>query len=160
MSWLRQLVAGFVPWRLDPKIVHVGFMVDRVALGWVFLWIFWFSHQHHSTNALYLFICYWCCITLVIDSVIKKHLKKPMLHSFFSTEWVLALWKSKRKFLPQHLSTTLWCTQYTGKWRAVIIIIIIIIFIASIRFTNKTLDTSAYVICNLAAHTGISLISV
>jgi hypothetical protein len=37
MSWLRQLVGGFVPWRLDPKIVHVGFMVDRVALGWVFL---------------------------------------------------------------------------------------------------------------------------
>jgi hypothetical protein len=34
-SWLKQLVAGLSPWRLwfAPRSVHVGFVVDKVALG-------------------------------------------------------------------------------------------------------------------------------
>jgi hypothetical protein len=45
MPWLRQLVAGLSPWR--PGIVlgsvHVGFVVDKVALGQVFSQVLWFS---------------------------------------------------------------------------------------------------------------------
>ena len=38
MPWLRRLVAGFSPRRpgLDAGSVHVGFVVDKVALGQVF----------------------------------------------------------------------------------------------------------------------------
>jgi hypothetical protein len=41
VSWLRQLVAGFLPlWpRFNPRSGHVGFMSYEVALGWVFLQI-------------------------------------------------------------------------------------------------------------------------
>jgi hypothetical protein len=35
MPWLRQLVAGLSPQR--PGSVHVGFVLDEVALGQVFL---------------------------------------------------------------------------------------------------------------------------
>jgi hypothetical protein len=38
LPWLRQLVAGLLPRRpeFDPGSVHVGFVVDKVALGQVF----------------------------------------------------------------------------------------------------------------------------
>jgi hypothetical protein len=38
VPWLRRLVAGLSPRRprFDPGSVHVGFVVDRVALGQVF----------------------------------------------------------------------------------------------------------------------------
>jgi hypothetical protein len=38
VPWLRRLVAGLSPRRpgFDPGSVHVGFMVDKVALGQVF----------------------------------------------------------------------------------------------------------------------------
>jgi hypothetical protein len=38
VPWLRRLVAGLSPRRLgfDPGLVHVGFVVDKVALGQVF----------------------------------------------------------------------------------------------------------------------------
>jgi hypothetical protein len=38
VPWLRRLVAGLSPRRLgfDPGSVHVGFMVNKVALGQVF----------------------------------------------------------------------------------------------------------------------------
>jgi hypothetical protein len=38
MPWLRRLAAGLPPWRpgFDPGSVHVGFVVDKVALGQVF----------------------------------------------------------------------------------------------------------------------------
>jgi hypothetical protein len=35
VPWLRLLVAGLSPWR--PGSIHVGFAVDKVALGQVFL---------------------------------------------------------------------------------------------------------------------------
>jgi hypothetical protein len=39
VPWLRRLVAGIRPRRpgFDPGSVHVGFVVDKVALGQVFL---------------------------------------------------------------------------------------------------------------------------
>ena len=45
MQWLRRLVAGLSPQRpgFDPGSVHVGFMVDKVALGHVFLRVLRFS---------------------------------------------------------------------------------------------------------------------
>jgi hypothetical protein len=38
VPWLRQLVAGIPPRRpgFDPGSVHVGFVVDKVAVGQVF----------------------------------------------------------------------------------------------------------------------------
>ena len=47
VSWLRRLVAGLSPRRpgFDPGSVHVGFVVDKVALGQVF------PCQFHSTGA-------------------------------------------------------------------------------------------------------------
>lgn len=45
VPWFRRLVAGFPPRRLgfDPMSGHVGFVVDRVALGKVFSEHFEFS---------------------------------------------------------------------------------------------------------------------
>ena len=45
MPWLRPLVAGLSPRRpwFDPGSVHVEFMVDKVALGQVFLRVLRFS---------------------------------------------------------------------------------------------------------------------
>jgi hypothetical protein len=45
VPWLRQLVAGLSPRRpgLDPGSVHVGFVVDKVTLGQVFLRVLRFS---------------------------------------------------------------------------------------------------------------------
>jgi hypothetical protein len=39
MPWLRSLVAGLSPRRpgFAPGSIHVGFVVDKVALGQVFL---------------------------------------------------------------------------------------------------------------------------
>jgi hypothetical protein len=46
MSKLRQLVATFSPWRpgFMPRLVHTGFVVDKVALGQVFVRVLWFFH--------------------------------------------------------------------------------------------------------------------
>ena len=43
--WLRRLVAGLPPRRpgFDPGSVHVGFVVDKVALGQVFPRVLRFS---------------------------------------------------------------------------------------------------------------------
>jgi hypothetical protein len=45
VSWLRRLVAGLSPRRpeFDPESVHVGFVVDKVALGEVFPRVLHFS---------------------------------------------------------------------------------------------------------------------
>jgi hypothetical protein len=45
VPWLRRLVAGFSPRRsgFDPGSVHVEFVVDKVALGQVFLRVLRFS---------------------------------------------------------------------------------------------------------------------
>jgi hypothetical protein len=43
VPWLRQLVPGLSPPGFDPGSVHVGFVVDKVALGQVFPRVFRFS---------------------------------------------------------------------------------------------------------------------
>jgi len=44
MPWLRQFVAGLSLWRpvFDSRPVQVGFVVDRVALRQVSVWVLWF----------------------------------------------------------------------------------------------------------------------
>jgi hypothetical protein len=45
VPWLKQLVTGFSPQKpgFKPGSVHVGFVVEKVALGQVFLQVLWFS---------------------------------------------------------------------------------------------------------------------
>jgi hypothetical protein len=58
VPWHRYLVAGFSLWRpgFAPRAVHVGFVVDKMALQQVFLQVLQFSHQYHSTAAPYFII--------------------------------------------------------------------------------------------------------
>jgi hypothetical protein len=62
VPWLRRLVADLPQRRIvfEPGSVHVGFVVDKVALGQVFLWVLRFSsvsiiiqpglHTHTSSS--------------------------------------------------------------------------------------------------------------
>jgi hypothetical protein len=45
MPWLKRLVAGLSPQRpwFTPGSIHVGFVVDKLALGQVFLQVLQFS---------------------------------------------------------------------------------------------------------------------
>jgi hypothetical protein len=55
MSWLRRLVAGLSQRSpgFDLGLVHVGFVVDKVAMGRGFVRVIWFPCQYHSTVALH-----------------------------------------------------------------------------------------------------------
>ena len=53
----------------------MGFMVDKVALKWVFLNVLWFFYVTHSTHSFIQsvsqsFISHQCCIILTIVSVV------------------------------------------------------------------------------------------
>jgi hypothetical protein len=39
--------------RVRARVTHVGFVMDKVALGQVFLRVLWFSRQYHSIIALH-----------------------------------------------------------------------------------------------------------
>jgi hypothetical protein len=54
VPWLRLLVAGLSPQRpgFAPRSIHVGFVVDRVALGQVFLQVLRFSPVNISFHRL------------------------------------------------------------------------------------------------------------
>jgi hypothetical protein len=55
VPWLRRLVGGLSPWRpgFTPGSIHVGFVVDKVALAQVFLRVLrFFPCQYHSTVTL------------------------------------------------------------------------------------------------------------
>jgi hypothetical protein len=59
VSWLRQLVSGLSPWRAEfmPGSVHVGFVVDKMALGHDFLQVFGLSLAisfHHGSPYSYI----------------------------------------------------------------------------------------------------------
>jgi hypothetical protein len=45
MSWLRQLFASLSPWRpgFIPGLIHMGFVMNKVALRQVLLWVLQFS---------------------------------------------------------------------------------------------------------------------
>jgi hypothetical protein len=55
VPWLRRLVVGLSPRRpgFDPGSVHVGFVVDKVALGQVFPRVHWFSPVTFIPPVLY-----------------------------------------------------------------------------------------------------------
>jgi hypothetical protein len=64
MPWLRWLVAGlslYMP-GFSPMLVHVGFVVNRVAQGQVF---------SLSVSCSFLFIYFQCYIIVAFDSNIK-----------------------------------------------------------------------------------------
>lgn len=44
VSWLNQLVVSLLLWmpRFNPWAVYIRFMVEKVALQCIFLWVFWF----------------------------------------------------------------------------------------------------------------------
>jgi hypothetical protein len=54
MPWLRQLVAGLSPWKpgFVPRSVHVEFVMHRVTLRQVFLWVLHFTSSCHSSETL------------------------------------------------------------------------------------------------------------
>jgi hypothetical protein len=60
VPWLRWLVAGLSPRRpgFEPGSIHVGFVVDKVALGQVFSEVFGFtlsiSFHRRSQNSYHL----------------------------------------------------------------------------------------------------------
>jgi hypothetical protein len=55
MQWLRRLVAGLLPRtsEFSPRSVHVRFLVDKVALGHVFLWVVRFPRKYYSIGAFH-----------------------------------------------------------------------------------------------------------
>ena len=65
MPQLRQLVVSFRLWRLgfSSRVVCVGFVVERVALGWVFLQ--YFSCPLSVSFHQYPLLCYFIYITLI-----------------------------------------------------------------------------------------------
>jgi len=53
--------------------MHVGYVVDKVVLGQVFLQVLWFFPcQYHSTNVPCLLIYDQCYIILAADIIIKQ----------------------------------------------------------------------------------------
>jgi len=50
-QWDTFFLSIFVFSWFNPTPAHVELVVVKVVLGEVFLWTFWFSHQHCSTNA-------------------------------------------------------------------------------------------------------------
>jgi hypothetical protein len=77
VPWLRRLVAGLPPRRpgFDPGLIHVGFVVDKVTLGQVFLRVLRFSPVNFIPPVLH----YYerdKKITVIIIVIIGLH-KKP-----------------------------------------------------------------------------------
>lgn len=60
-----------------PAKVRMRFMVGKVVLGQDFLRILWFSFVSTMPPMVYTHSCilYWCCVILIIDSVVKQQKK-------------------------------------------------------------------------------------
>jgi hypothetical protein len=69
VRWFRRLLSNPSPWRprFTYRAVHVGFVVDNVAMGQVF------PCQYHSTNAAYSCTYGRRKVILVIHSTVKQH---------------------------------------------------------------------------------------
>jgi len=86
--WLSRLVAGLLPWRrrFDPRPVHVGFVVDKVATVQVFLRVTAAFPCHDSTDTPCSSIRHRRYVISVISSVIKyhtaSHFRKPIFIRF------------------------------------------------------------------------------
>jgi len=76
-TMLRWLITGLIhkkP-RFNVRPVHMRFLVGRVALGQVFVEVFWFSLVSIIPSMLHThvwFIYHWCHIILSIDSLTFK----------------------------------------------------------------------------------------
>jgi hypothetical protein len=116
VSWLRRLVASLPPWTpgLAPRSVHVGSVVDKVALGQVSLRFLRFSRQYHSTAALHTHISsgVWTIGTFV--AAVQRHRLTP-------STWKATGWTTGVRFQNMFLFFTtyrpaLWSTQTPIKW--------------------------------------------
>jgi hypothetical protein len=92
LAVLRRLVAGFSPRRsgLAPRSVDVGFIVDKAAMGQVFLRVL-----RSSINSIPLLLRIHSCITLgtdsgpVSDPVPQRHSLTPWKKvRFFNVKWL------------------------------------------------------------------------
>jgi hypothetical protein len=54
MPWFRQLAVSLSLWkpRFDPRPVYVGFVVNKVTIGWGSLWAFQCYMLHSSVNSV------------------------------------------------------------------------------------------------------------
>jgi len=110
MPWPRHLVTRLSSQRpgFSPRLVHVGFVMDSVALGHGFLPVHQFSLSlsfHHCS----IFICHWHHLVLAINIVVKKHTHththtctqtKNMKHGLFSaTEEAYDIFRDRGMFL-------------------------------------------------------------
>jgi hypothetical protein len=81
--WLRPFVTSLLSWRcgLNPKAVHVGFVVVEVTLEQVFLRVLEvFTCQHYFTSTPYAFIS-WEYLRFSLVSIIP-----PVLHMHSFTD--------------------------------------------------------------------------
>jgi hypothetical protein len=91
MSQLRRLVNQLSPWRpgFSFGLVHVGFLADRVALGYIFLQVRSVFPSHcHSTDNQYLFFFFTTYATesLQVMALLNKKLKSSIqLYSVHSS---------------------------------------------------------------------------
>jgi len=60
-------ISGF-----SPRPVHVGFLVCRVTVGEIFVWVLRFPHVSVIPPLLYSFVCDRGYINAAVDSVIKQ----------------------------------------------------------------------------------------
>ena len=78
VPWLKWLVTDLSPQRpgTNPRLVYMWFLLDRLALGQVFLWVFWFLSVSIFLSMLHTrvsFICDREHVIWAVDSIIKQN---------------------------------------------------------------------------------------
>ena len=124
MVWPRQKVTLFSPWTpwFNPSTVYLGFVVDNVALGQVFLQVLWFSsisiiswtlHTHSPTAKTNIILAtdsnwkYWYYCLHNFHNLVGKyfiHIKLHVLNNMQST--------STDSFVKLHTKFTPHCYIY------------------------------------------------
>jgi len=66
VPWHRQLVTHLSMWRLgfDARLVHMGYVVDKVTMYYLFLQVLQFFHPYHFTNECSMLIIHSPTMTL------------------------------------------------------------------------------------------------
>jgi hypothetical protein len=87
VPWLRRLVAGLSPRtpEFDPGSVYVGFVVDKVALGQVFLPVLQFSHVSMIPPMLHTHLHINTTLIRRTSGRMLKVFKKPFLFGYQET---------------------------------------------------------------------------
>jgi hypothetical protein len=88
VAWLRSLVAGLSLWRpsFDPGSIHVGFVVDIVALGQVFLRVLRFSPTNIIPPLLHIHLSPPHDVCYSSDQAAHYHHLGPKLGASFLTQ--------------------------------------------------------------------------